>query len=97
MTKGHSSKGGSGLNFSSGPHGTYQGKDANDAYHGYRGTMMNPQTSSEGKAHAHSMMSHMENAAHSAQHGYQGTMQNPQASDQAKADASSKLGHVPKW
>ncbi|GAA5906556.1 uncharacterized protein JCM6883_004515 [Sporobolomyces salmoneus] len=97
MTKGHSSHGSSGVHFGSGPHGTYQGKDANDVYHGARGTIMNPQTSPESKAEAHSLMIQFEHAAHDAYHGYRGTEHNPQASEQAKAEASSRMGNLPKW
>ncbi|GAA5878994.1 hypothetical protein JCM16303_001261 [Sporobolomyces ruberrimus] len=83
-----------GINFND---GTYQGKDANNIYHGYRGLSMNPQSSPENVAHGQQMTSSFESAAQNTSAGYNGVVHNPQTSDAAKYSAAEKMGNMPNW
>ncbi|GAA5913806.1 uncharacterized protein JCM6883_003999 [Sporobolomyces salmoneus] len=96
-TAGNVSNGSGRIDWTEGPPGTYQGKDANSVYNGYKGEMLNPLATKEEKTHAHHMMTLFENALDAYASGLRGTINNPLASVEAKAAAGVKLTHLPEW
>ncbi|GAA5833252.1 hypothetical protein JCM5353_007926 [Sporobolomyces roseus] len=87
-----------GINFTTqNPQGQYNGKNANNVYNGYRGLLMNPQSSPQDRARAHEMMAKFENTAQHVAGGYKGAINSDKVSDQAKAEAAWKLSNMPKW
>ncbi|GAA5967284.1 hypothetical protein JCM3765_005590 [Sporobolomyces pararoseus] len=93
MTKQHTVE----IDFNQGPHGTYQGKDANNVYQGYRGQLLNPHSTAEERTHAHHMMAEFENAIKSHAQGLRGTLYNPNVSEEARLHAAEKLERLPHW
>ncbi|GAA5830343.1 hypothetical protein JCM5353_007601 [Sporobolomyces roseus] len=83
--------------FSKSHHGVSGGKNANDVYHGNRGNVMNPQSSSGSKAGSQQVMNDFSKTSAALATGYNGTKQNPQASAAAQANASTRQGDLPKW
>ncbi|GAA5841329.1 hypothetical protein JCM3766R1_005030 [Sporobolomyces carnicolor] len=85
------------IDWSHGAHGTYQGKDANNVYQGYKGLLLNPNSSAEDKKHAHHMMAVFENSRQRHAQALRGALLNPNASAEAKAHAGEKLNTLPNW
>ncbi|GAA5988357.1 hypothetical protein JCM5350_004412 [Sporobolomyces pararoseus] len=85
------------IDFSHGPAGMYQGKDANNVYQGYRGQLLNPHSTSEERIHAHHMMAEFENVMKSHAQGLRGTLYNPSVSEEVRLLAAEKLERLPHW
>ena len=76
---------------------TYNGKNANNVYHGYKGLAKNPQSSASDAARGEAMTQRFQVAARNTANGYNGVIHNPQTSAGAKAQAADKLTNMPKW
>lgn len=76
---------------------TYNGKNANNVYHGYNGLAKNPQSSPSKIAHGEAMTQSFQDAARNTAAGYNGVIHNPQTSSAAKESAAAKTANMPKW